>query len=1393
MPTPANLVHETSDSEGISFFTLTPANGRQTFAQAFGTGGTDVFDYFISDQDSGDWERGTGHMDSSTVMVRDTVLESSNLDSPVDFGPGTKDIMNDMPASAYLAKLGDSGLLWAANGSASAPSHSFTDDSDTGAYRESANVYAIGTGGTKRVSVSSSGLAVAIAAAAALAVGANGATNPVFQVDAATASVATGVKITGAAAAGGVAIAAISSGTDESLTLDAKGAGTVTVGGTSTGAITLARNVSVTGTETITSSNASALTVGRQGATNPVLQIDASAATVVTGWKLTGAAAAGGAALAVISSGTDENATIDAKGAGTIGIGTVSTGAITLGRATTVATSLTTPVLIGGTGTTSTITIKPTSGVGTTNADIIFANGNNGATERMRLAHAGHFLIGHTTSVVMNKAAVGSEPRMQLHGTDTDTGKSCFAQYRWYDGANGAQHYLNHSRGTTPGVHTTLQDLDPVGSLITGASDGTQFLDATSVQSFVDGTPSTGVMRGGMNLRTNRGTDETSISLTIKSTGSVLIGYAQDSTAQVLGSDVPIGSGSTQSPRLAVHGLSTDAQVAAYRWANSTGGAALSMAKSRGATVGSRVIVQSGDTVGTLTFFADDGTNWPAAASISGAVDGTPGAGDMPGRLVFSTTADGADSATERMRIDSSGRVLVGHTASINATVTPVASALQVHGTTPSAGSTTRALWSADTSAPNAFFLKSRGAAIGTRGIVASGDSLGTLNFRGDDGTNFIAAASITAVADGTPGTNDMPGRLIFGTTAVGASAITERMRIDSSGRVIVGGTASIQIASIDNGLQLHGAAVGSSSQLNARYSADAGGTFFFMAKSRHATVGSHTIVQSDDTLGTIAAYGSNGTTFDSAARITFEVDGTPGASTDMPGRIRLWTTPDSSATALERMRISSTGQVLIAHTADVPIGSGSTQSPRLAVHGLSTDAQAAAYRWANSTGGAALSMAKSRGATVGSRAIVQSGDTLGTISFFGDDGTNWPAAANIVAAVDGTPGAGDMPGRLVFSTTADGAASATERMRIDSSGNVNIGTAGGGPRLLVQTTAAEALRMSSSAANGGYMVWAPDASTLTYQGSMKAILGTGNASDFAIIGTGANVFALGTNSVERMRIDSSGKVGIGAASNGAQLLVTSVSPDPANGVDTFGVVTTGAYGGGFGLIDSTGNIGIWAQDTGGSLVIGYGSSLGTVTGQYFINTTGNIKTGASSSRGTTEGTNQFVLFNGTAPAGTLSNGVSHYSSSGDAYAMNAAGKAQLLTLGGGLPAILSFKVSVNFNAGSTDTAIPITLPAGYTRYAIDFVRLSGASGTLTTATVGVFSSTGGGGTTIVTSGAITVSTASEDTANNSQFFLIAAGATPITFTGANVYVRVGTPQGSAATGTMTIGIIPAS
>jgi hypothetical protein len=47
--------------------------------------------------------------------------------------------------------------------------------------------------------------------------------------------------------------------------------------------------------------------------------------------------------------------------------------------------------------------------------------------------------------------------------------------------------------------------------------------------------------------------------------------------------------------------------------------------------------------------------------------------------------------------------------------------------------------------------------------------------------------------------------------------------------------------------------------------------------------------------------------------------------------------------------------------------------------------------------------------------------------------------AAEIYAEVDGTPGAGDMPGRLVFGTTADGASTPTERMRISSDGTASF------------------------------------------------------------------------------------------------------------------------------------------------------------------------------------------------------------------------------------------------------------------------------------------------------------------------------------------------------------------
>lgn len=82
----------------------------------------------------------------------------------------------------------------------------------------------------------------------------------------------------------------------------------------------------------VTTPSSNAIVLGRQGATNPAFQVDASAATSVTGVKITSAASGAGVAVAAISSATDEALSVDAKGAGVIKVGSSSTGIVSIGR-----------------------------------------------------------------------------------------------------------------------------------------------------------------------------------------------------------------------------------------------------------------------------------------------------------------------------------------------------------------------------------------------------------------------------------------------------------------------------------------------------------------------------------------------------------------------------------------------------------------------------------------------------------------------------------------------------------------------------------------------------------------------------------------------------------------------------------------------------------------------------------------------------------------------------------------------------------------------------------------------------------------------------------------------------------------------------------------------------
>lgn len=85
------------------------------------------------------------------------------------------------------------------------------------------------------------------------------------------------------------------------------------------------------------------------------------------------------------------------------------------------------------------------------------------------------------------------------------------------------------------------------------------------------------------------------------------------------------------------------------------------------------------------------------------------------------------------------------------------------------------------------------------------------------------------------------------------------------------------------------------------------------------------------------------------------------------------------------------------------------------------TDGAFATARYVASAAGPGLVFKKSRNAAVGSHTVVQSGDEVGKILFTGSNGSAYQTAAQIVAKIDGTPGSGDMPGRIEFQVSPDG------------------------------------------------------------------------------------------------------------------------------------------------------------------------------------------------------------------------------------------------------------------------------------------------------------------------------------------------------------------------------------
>ena len=122
----------------------------------------------------------------------------------------------------------------------------------------------------------------------------------------------------------------------------------------------------------------------------------------------------------------------------------------------------------------------------------------------------------------------------------------------------------------------------------------------------------------------------------------------------------------------------------------------------------------------------------------------------------------------------------------------------------------------------------------------------------------------------------------------------------------VIGHTAAVTIAN-QGRAQLVGTTDATAQSQVSRHSADASGPALVLGKSRNATAGSNTIVVSGDVVGRLIGYGANGSSYTPAAQLSMEIDGAPGATNDMPGRLVASTTPDGSGTLTEAWRVDST------------------------------------------------------------------------------------------------------------------------------------------------------------------------------------------------------------------------------------------------------------------------------------------------------------------------------------------------------------------------------------------------------------------------------------------------------------------------------------------------------
>jgi hypothetical protein len=338
--------------------------------------------------------------------------------------------------------------------------------------------------------------------------------------------------------------------------------------------------------------------------------------------------------------------------------------------------------------------------------------------------------------------------------------------------------------------------------------------------------------------------------------------------------------------------------------------------------------------------------------------------------------------------------------------------------------------------------------------------------------------AAIQAISEVSTNTLTSLAFLTSGGSNVGNA--TERARIDSSGNVGIGTTSPLTKLEVRSGVITAGS-------VDAPNGAE-------ILRGYYGSSGALVVIGSEySSGGTVIGYAVKPSTTTTDAFLSSASGALPRGAYTIAGNIHKWyiggiqtVAENSSVTMSEAMRIDSSGRVGIGTTspstalqinATTPTirleenGGGSkrleisidssglaridaTQSSSQLLFGTvgteraRIDASGRLLVGTSSAFDATADAVIQAAATNGAFACLGNSDTsvitnenLGLLRFFSRGGSVWEEGARIEAEADLDHASGDKPTRLVFSTTADGASSPTERMRISQNGNAYIGT----------------------------------------------------------------------------------------------------------------------------------------------------------------------------------------------------------------------------------------------------------------------------------------------------------------------------------------------------------------